>query len=502
MAVNYLSNISRIEKKSSKNDYPRKSVTETIVNGFFTVDRKWIVRYWNKAAEKLLKVQARDIVGKNLWEEFANIIPSDFYAVYHKSFLQDIPVHFEEYWGEMGAWFDVITYHCDDTLSVSFKSSDQPHLEYQKNTVQRLKILTELYRFVTEITNDCLWEWDLQTGELFWIDGGHKRVFGYQIENATIPQSFWESRLHPEDKVRILASLNKIITEGSCTTWENEYRFKKANGDYAYVHDRGHIIYDADKRASRMIGATQDITEKVLLENRLINERGEKQKEITDAVLTALENERSSIARELHDNVNQILSAAKLYNELAKIDKEKTNVLLTKSSGFIMNAIEEIRKISKAIDVSDIHIMGLLNCIKSLLNDLNMVNPVKIEFKNTIIETELDEKLQLNILRIVQEHLTNILKHAEATLIKIDLSRDKNDLILFISDNGRGCDTSEKKKGVGIRNIMSRAELFQGKAEIESQPGKGFQLKVILPYPVTTHDNDNPTPEQCVNFIT
>ena len=91
----------------------------------------------------------------------------------------------------MGAWFDVITYHCDDTLSVSFKSSNHPgHPLLPKNPEQQLKILNELYRFVTEVTNDCLWEWDLQTKEMFWIDGGHKRVFGYQIENALIPKVF------------------------------------------------------------------------------------------------------------------------------------------------------------------------------------------------------------------------------------------------------------------------------------------------------------------------
>jgi signal transduction histidine kinase len=102
----------------------------------------------------------------------------------------------------------------------------------------------------------------------------------------------------------------------------------------------------------------------------------------------------------------------------------------------------------------------------------------------------------------VQEHLTNILRHAEATLITIDLSRVQNNLILLISDNGRGCDTSEKRKGVGIRNIMSRAELFQGKAEIESQPGKGFRLKVILPYPVITLNKDNVATEESVNYVT
>ena len=118
-------------KRRSNKGYQGKPITEIITNGFFTVDRKWTVKYWNKAAEKLLGVQADDIVGKNLWSEFAGILPLDFYAVYHKAFLQDIPVHFEEYWGEMGAWFNVITYHCDDTLSVSFKSSNHPvHPDY------------------------------------------------------------------------------------------------------------------------------------------------------------------------------------------------------------------------------------------------------------------------------------------------------------------------------------------------------------------------------------
>ena len=236
-----------------KNGYPSKAITETITNGFFTVDQRWTVKYWNKAAELLLGVRAADIVGKNLWDEFAEVLPVDFYAVYHNAFIQDIPAHFEEYRGKMGAWFDVITYHCDDTLSVSFRSRN--HLAHSGRLQQRLKMLNELYKFVTEVTNDCLWEWDLHTKELFWIDGGHKRVFGYQIVNALIPQSFWENHLHPDNKVRILKKLNKTLSAGSVRTWEDEYRFQRADGGYAYVHDRAHIIYDVDGVACRMVGA-------------------------------------------------------------------------------------------------------------------------------------------------------------------------------------------------------------------------------------------------------
>ncbi len=468
-----------------KNRYPGKPIAETITNGFFTVDQHWTVKYWNKAAEILLGVPAADIIGKNLWKEFAGDLPVDFYAVYHNAFIQDIPAHFEEYWGKMGAWFDVITYHCDDTLSVSFRSRN--HLAYSGRLQQRLKILNELYKFVTEVTNDCLWEWDLHTKELFWIDGGHKRVFGYQIVNALIPQSFWENHLHPDDKARILKRLNKILSAGSDKTWEDEYRFQRADGGYAYVHDRAHIIYDADGAACRMVGATQDITirksaELKLLESekKLVRERSTRQKAMTHAALVAQEKERSEIGKELHDNLNQILGAAKLYIEMAKTDDENREMCLEKSSGFIVNVIEEIRKISKTLSTPGL-IMGLSESINILLDDMTAVHALKTNFQaDGINEEELDEKLQLTIFRIVQEQMNNILKHANATYATINLTKQGNELILLISDNGNGSDILKEGIGMGILNIKSRAELYSGIVTTVSNPGEGYALKVVL----------------------
>ena len=103
-------------------------------------------------------------------------------------------------------------------------------------------VLNEIYRFVTEVTADCLWEWDISAMEFFWLDGGHSRVFGYPIINAIVPQQFWESCIHPQDKRRILAGLESAISNGSATIWEDEYRFRKADNNYWYVRDRAHII--------------------------------------------------------------------------------------------------------------------------------------------------------------------------------------------------------------------------------------------------------------------
>ncbi len=462
--------------------YPANPITETIINGFFTIDRKWIVKVWNKAAEKILGVPAKDMIGKNLWEKFAGIIPVNFYSIYNKAFQQKMPVHFQEYWGEMGAWFDVIAYYSDDTLSVSFKSSNQVlNQEYPKSPEQRLKIVNELYRLVTNVTNDCLWEWDLQTKEIFWIDGGHERVFGYKIKNALISQSFWESRLHPEDKKGVLIRLSKTIAKGAGNIWEDEYRFQKANGDYAFVHDRGHIIYDANKKAIRIIGATQDITEKILLGNKLVQERYSMQRELTAAVFAAQENERSEIGKELHDNLGQILAATKMYLYMAGKSEKNRDEFLKKSNDNLENVIVEIRKIAKILVIPPISIISLIDNIKNLLSDLVPVSKVKINFyhKDILVE-RLDKKIQITIFRIIQEQVNNILKHAHASSASIDLKMQKDQVSLIISDNGRGCDLLKEYDGVGLLNIKSRADLYGGTLSLMSLPGKGFELKVLL----------------------
>jgi two-component system sensor histidine kinase UhpB len=445
-------------KTVDKNHYPAKPVTDTLTNGFFTVDKTWIVKYWNPAAEKILKVQARDIVGKNIWQKFEGVIPIELFNVDQREFLKDTPVHFRKYWSEMGAWFDVITYHCDNSLSVSFKSSKQPFAESPEPAVEPLKVLTELYRFVTEITNDCLWEWNLPAKEIFWIDGGHKRVFGYEVENALIPQNFWEFCIHPEDKEALLIGLNKMLAKKSATLWEANYRFKAADGNYLYVQDRGHIVRDEKGRATRIIGATQDITEKTLLEIKLAKDRLTKQKQITDAVLRAQEKERDIIATVLNENLNQLLVATKWNIHLARIDENKRESCLENSSEYLNHVIAEIRRIYKTLAIPDMHIIGLFGNIKNLLVDVNKAHPVKFKFTKAGIDEEedLDKQMQLDIYRMVQELVNNVIIHAQATVAKIRLYRQGDSLILIAVDDGKGCNSATQKNGVGIINIKSR----------------------------------------------
>jgi two-component system, NarL family, sensor histidine kinase UhpB len=159
---------------------------------------------------------------------------------------------------------------------------------------------------------------------------------------------------------------------------------------------------------------------------------------------------------------------------------------LEKSSGFIVNVIEEIRRISKTLSTPGMN-MGLFDSIKILLGDLIMVNALNIEFQTSGVEEEnLDERLQLTIFRIVQEQLNNILKHAKATHATISLTKQGDEIFLVISDNGEGSNILEAEKGIGIINIRSRAKLYHGRVTIASKPGEGYELKVVLPLTVGT----------------
>ena len=467
--------------KPGRNSYQAKPIAEIITNGFFTVDKRWTVQFWNKAAEKILGVQAADIIGKNLWSAFAAQLPLEFYAVYHKAFESNMPIHFEEYWGEMGGWFDVVTYYCDDTLSVSFKSSKHSiGLEYPTSLEQQLQIKTDLYKFITEVTNDCLWEWDLVTKEMFWIDGGHKRAFGYPIENALIPQSFWEGLIHPDDKTRVLSRLNAIIAEKTTCTWEDEYQFKKADGSYAWAHDRGHIIYEANE-AQRMIGATLDITTKVLLEKKLVEKGLAREKETAALLLAAQEKERYTIGKELLDNINHVLGAANLYVSMAKEEEGDRDVLLNKSSIYIIQAMTEISKMSKALAPPFIDLLGLVNSIKILADDLAAGHLVRFTIDDNGIDVPaLSQNLQMDIFRVVQLQVHNILRYAFATTASIDITQHGDEIILLIADDGVGCDLTKRRNGNGIKNIVSRASLYRGSVTTLSAPGDGFTLQVIF----------------------
>ena len=137
----------------------------------------------------------------------------------------------------------------------------------QKRAEEEIRESNERFKIVSKATNDTVWDWDLLTDSQWWNEG-IQSVFGYRPEEIEPTVASWYTRIHPDDRERIIDGIH-AAKDGGENKWSDEYRFRKADGTYAYVFDRGFVIRDPEGRAIRMVGAIQDLTERMRMVDAL-----------------------------------------------------------------------------------------------------------------------------------------------------------------------------------------------------------------------------------------
>lgn len=225
----------------------------------------------------------------------------------------------------------------------------------------------------------------------------------------------------------------------------------------------------------------RDVSNRRKLEQQVLNQEKQYQQTLTRQIILAQEKERELIGYELHDNVNQILTSAKLYLEMAVKSPPLRKELMQKSIGLIMKCIDEIRKLSRELSAPTLGTSSLADSIAELIAGIQITKEVRIHFDHDQYKDVIDKDQMLAIFRIVQEQLTNILKHSKASDVHITLAQDTNNTCLQIVDNGKGFNLHEQRNGIGLNNISSRTKVFGGQVEINSAPGCGCSLMVKLP---------------------
>lgn len=208
----------------------------------------------------------------------------------------------------------------------------------------------------------------------------------------------------------------------------------------------------------------------------------ERQRLVAEATILAQEKERAEIGRELHDNINQILTTTKMYLDMALTEKDISEELTIKSHENISTAIEEIRILSKSLVPPSLGDIGLKEAVSEMIDNLKISQKLHITLRTSgLAKAEIPGNIKLSVFRIIQEQINNILKHAKATHAEIKLEVDKNGLTVTVSDNGQGFDPKKRMKGIGLMNITSRTELHNGDVDIKSSPGSGCTLKISIP---------------------
>jgi signal transduction histidine kinase len=243
------------------------------------------------------------------------------------------------------------------------------------------------------------------------------------------------------------------------------------------------LIYQNYKRNKKSLAVSLALNEEIRRQ-KAAREKEAKQrhKEITKAVISAQENERALIGLELHDNVNQVLTTVKLQLEMAQEGMGDPKLLLPRSSRHLQECINEIRSLSKRLSAPSLGKISLEESVNDLLDSVVFTKKVQISRRLTGIKNQMLQKdLHVGIYRILQEQLNNVLKHAEASEVFVELEGTPDLIRLYIYDNGKGFITGGKKEGIGLKNMQTRAENLNGSFELNSAPGAGCSVEVVVP---------------------
>lgn len=215
-----------------------------------------------------------------------------------------------------------------------------------------------------------------------------------------------------------------------------------------------------------------------------VTERNQYENKITKAIIKTQEDERYEIGSELHDNVCQILAAARMNLSRLKPSLPASEMeLYCQSSESIRLATEEIRNLSHRLAPAFFDNTRLEEAFEGLLKSFNIKDSYNIfmYFDNSAKNYPLSHEIQINLYRILQEQLRNIINHAKCTAIEVGVFIQNNKLKMRIADDGIGFELNKAKGGIGLANMKRRSELFSGKMQINSSPGNGCELLITIP---------------------
>jgi PAS domain S-box-containing protein len=343
--------------------------------------------------------------------------------------------------------------------------------------IQAAKLLSETkerLELSLEASSAGTWELDMESMK-FYLD-----EFNYKI--CGIPNGGFDGRflsfmnfIHPADRQNVEEHFRTSIN------FEKEMdvvcRLASAQGNLCYVSIRGHVISEHGQ-GKRLVGIMMNITEKKQAEEEAIRLKQDKQKAVTLATLNAEENERRRISDALHDSVSQLLYGIKM--QFSSLDMGQTKAYLDINT-LIDQAIQETRNISFELAPSILLDFGLPATINELAKRLSTPN-MKFQARVIGFVTREDLLLETSIFRIIQELINNCMKHSKASLVKLNVKKSKR-IEIQVQDNGVGFDYHKQEKsasGSGLRSIKHRISLYNGDLTVDSAPGKGTTVQIIL----------------------
>jgi two-component system sensor histidine kinase UhpB len=347
----------------------------------------------------------------------------------------------------------------------------------------------ERFEAVALATTDAIWDLNLDTEVVWWSDSAAK-LFGFRPEDISTRVEWWRERLHPEDRERVLSAIREVAS-GAGRTWTGHYRFRRHDGNYAVVMDRGYIVRDAAGKPVRIVGGVTDITERRRAEEAL--EASRRQLRALSARLqSAREEERANVAREIHDELGQVLTAIKINLDWLEgnIGERETDPALNRllervveSGEMTEGAIASVQRIATALRPGLLDNLGLTAALQEEAARFAQRTGVTCDLTFSSEPPTLPREATTAVFRIFQESLTNVARHAGAKSVRADFHVDEDHLVLEISDDGCGIppEAVSNNRSLGLLGMRERAAVLGGELAIAPVSPHGTRVTLRLP---------------------
>ena len=308
-----------------------------------------------------------------------------------------------------------------------------------------------------------------------------ERLFGYTPAHFLTSGDLWINHIHPDDRETTQTFGGAAMRSGEGVV---QYRFSRVDGEYRWVRDSIARMDDESGHAIGFAGYVEDITESVTREED--KRKAERLKIAAETLITTQEAERNRIARELHDDLTQRVSAFALEFaalERTAADNRKLRLRLRALRRQFTGFSDDLQAVAYELHSVVLHSHGL----RAALNQECALRQKRTGLAVTLDFDPACQKLAAGvaicIYRVVQEALRNITEHSGAPSATIVVRKENNAVLLAIEDSGRGFDPAAERptRGLGIISMAERVHLLNGAFSIESAPGAGTRIRVLLP---------------------
>ena len=318
-------------------------------------------------------------------------------------------------------------------------------------------------------------------------------ILGYSPKEWLADPGLWVKLLHPEDRDRVLAESQRDPLDSKGAVFRSEYRILTRKSDVLWLRDEATVVRSGLDEPEFLQGIMFDVTNQKRFEEELKSSH-ERMRELAAHIEGVREEERTRIAREIHDELGQALTGIKI--DLAWMNKKlqgpdratQTDLLLKRITGMkdtIDATVQVVRKISAELRPGILDGFGLPAAIEWQASEFQDRTGIQCQISAIPEDLDLAERPSSAIFRIFQELLNNVVRHANASKVSISLRKRRGLLTLEVQDNGRGISENEKFKAnsFGLLGVRERVALLGGKSSIKGVQGQGTTVTIRIPLP-------------------